>query len=750
MTAHNRTILALLPMIACIVPVQAQNLPVYANSLAPGWQNWSWSTTAGFANGDPAYGGSGASISVRHDAAWAGFYLHNNSTISTNSYVSLRFQIHGGTAGSHHLRVIAYDGSGAEGTGVSLVPTVAGQWNLVEIQLSAFNVGGISGLVWQDTSGGPQPVYYLDEIEFVAGSTPPGQGPDVSVDVAADRHPISPQIYGMNFADAGLAAELSLPINRWGGNSTTRYNWQLDASNRASDWYFENLPNDNNNPGQLPNGSDSDEFIDANEQTGAESLITIPMIGWTPKSRAVACGYSVAKYGAQQSVDPWQPDCGNGVRTDGTPITNNDPLDTSFAIDPSFVQQWIAHLIARYGTAANGGVKFYNLDNETALWNSTHRDVHPLPVSYDELRDRTYSYAAAIKAADPSARTLGPVAWGWVEYFYSALDVAAGGSWWETRPDRMAHGDVPFIEWYLQQMRAYEQQHGVRILDYMDLHYYPQSGEALSPAGDAAMQALRLRSTRSLWDPSYVDESWIGDTVRLLPRMREWAAADYPGTKLAITEYNWGGVEHINGALAEAEILGIFGRERLDLATMWDPPQPTQPAAYAFRIYRNYDGAGSKFGETSVRGQSADPNKVSIFAAQRSDGATTLVLINKTGNSLISNLTLTNASPAGPAKAYRYSAANLAQIVPLADIPIPGAPVSLVLPASSITLLVIPNSPLGDLNGDGIVSVLDIPAFVNVLLGIDSDSAHIVRSDLNTDGRADGDDVAAFVAALLD
>jgi hypothetical protein len=89
-------------------------------------------------------------------------------------------------------------------------------------------------------------------------------------------------------------------------------------------------------------------------------------------------------------------------------------------------------------------------------------------------------------------------------------------------------------------MQTYEQQHGVRLLDYLDLHFYPQAeGVFPSSGGDAAVQALRLRSTRALWDPSYVDESWIGDSVQLIPRMRAWVAQNYPGTKTAITEYNW-------------------------------------------------------------------------------------------------------------------------------------------------------------------------------------------------------------------
>lgn len=84
-----------------------------------------------------------------------------------------------------------------------------------------------------------------------------------------------------------------------------------------------------------------------------------------------------------------------------------------------------------------------------------------------------------------------------------------------------------------------------------------------------------MRSTRSLWDASYIDESWISDTapggvaVRLILRMKQWVANHSPGTRLAISEYNWGAPESINGALAQADVLGIFGREGLDLATLW-------------------------------------------------------------------------------------------------------------------------------------------------------------------------------------
>src|SRR5436190_18539094 len=72
-----------------------------------------------------------------------------------------------------------------------------------------------------------------------------GSGPALSVDAAAGLHSISPNIYGLNFADEDLANDIDLPVRRWGGNTTTRYNWQLDIANHASDWYFQNIPEDN-------------------------------------------------------------------------------------------------------------------------------------------------------------------------------------------------------------------------------------------------------------------------------------------------------------------------------------------------------------------------------------------------------------------------------------------------------------------------------------------------------------------------
>jgi hypothetical protein len=530
-----------------------------------------------------------------------------------------------------------------------------------------------------------------------AAAAAAASGPAVTVDAAAGVHAISDDIYGMNFAPEALAQELALPVRRMGGNATTRYNWQIDTYNTGSDWFFENIPNPLPVGRTLPDGSAADQFVEQDRRTGTKTILTVPMTGWVAKRRPPGdthpydCGFRVSAYGAQQQVDPWDTNCGNGVRQDGSLVTGNDPHDTSAASDPAFVQGWLRHLVGNYGKAGAGGVAFYDLDNEPELWSSTHRDVRPQHLGYDELLSRGQQYAAAVKAIDAGAQTLGPSSWGWTAYFYSDLDTAPGGDWWNDPKDREAHGGTPLAEWYLQQMRAYEQQHGQRLLDYVDEHYYPQANGVYGGATDPATDALRLRSTRSLWDPSYVDESWIAQAVQLIPMMHAWVAADYPGTKISISEYNWGALGDINGALAQADVLGIFGREGVDLATLWGPPAATDPGAFAFRMYRNVDGKGGRFGDTAVQATSADQGRLAVYAARRGPGgALTLVAVNKSGTKLASTITLKNFAAGASARVWRYGPANLSTIQHLKDVPVSAGAFKASLPANSITMYVVP------------------------------------------------------------
>ncbi len=535
-------------------------------------------------------------------------------------------------------------------------------------------------------------------------------GPSLVVNAAASQHAINPDVYGLNFAKESFAKEIALPARRWGGNGTSRYNWQNGNTNTALDWYFENVAQYN----PLTNAKETHlQWIDQNKRTGSRSLLTVPMLGYVAKD-STSCGYSIARYGSQQDSDSsWRPDCGNGVKSNSSLITNNNPTDTSLAVNETFVNNWVKSLVTHYGLAAAGGVRYYALDNEPDLWGDTHRDVHPNPQSYAELLSKTLAYSAAIKSADPGAKVFGYCSYGWTGYWYSELDaLTAAKNGYTYFPDYQTHGNTYQTQWYLQQLRQHDLASGTRSLDYLDLHFYSDNGVSLATAGDAARQALRLRSTRSLWDPTYIEESWIGGseqpldwrTVRLIPRMRNWVSAYYPGTRLAITEYNFGGLESINGALAQADTLGIFGREGLDFASLWNYPNSgdglgydhfeSLPGAYAFRMFRNYDGKGGQFGGTSVSASSSNQVSLALHAARRSsDSALTVMVINKSASALSSPLSLLNFQNVGLAHVFNYSSANLTAILAKPDLTFSANVLTSTYPANSITLLVIPPAP---------------------------------------------------------
>jgi hypothetical protein len=668
---------------------------IYTDSLQNGWQDWGW-TRIDYANPAPAHAGS-HSISVTITNAWQAIYLHHTAFDST-PFTNLTFWANGGASGGQRLQVQAQLG-GAPQPPVPLPTLPANAWLALSFSMADLNVAGqpnFDGFWIQDRVGSPQPTFYLDDLKLGGGTaTPPATNAPVSITIDAlkNRHPISELIYGVAFASSAQLADLNCPLNRSGGNAETRYNWQLNAHNRAADFYFESI-------GDSPavTGAAGDNFVAASKGGGAEPILTVPLIGWVAKlgaNRGKLASYSIAKYGPQMGNDAaYFPDAGNGVSvTNRTPITWNDPTDSNVLTDSTFQQNWIAQLTNRWGMSVNGGVRYYCLDNEPSIWHSTHRDVHPVGATMQEIRDRVFDYAAKLKAVDPSALVLAPEEWGWSGYLYSGLDQQWAGAHNDYNPahfpDRKANGGWDYLPWLLDQARQRAAGGNQRLLDVLTVHCYPQGGE-FGDDTSSAMQLRRNQSTRSLWDPSYVDTSWINAVVKLIPRLHDWVATYYPGTKIGITEYNWGAENHINGATAQADILGIFGREALDYATRWTAPGTNTPVFKAIQMYRSYDDHKSTFGDISVAATAPNPDNLAAFAADRSiDRSLTVMLIDKQLSGMTpANLTLTNWSGASTAQVWQLTAAN--RITRLGDISLTGSTLHAVVPAQSITLFVLP------------------------------------------------------------
>ena len=511
----------------------------------------------------------------------------------------------------------------------------------------------------------------------------------IKVDAAASRHKIDPRIYGLAYATPAQLRDLRAPTNRMGGNNTSRYNWKLNADNRANDWYFESIADASATPGER-----GDTFIANAHSGGAEPMVTIPMLDWIAKvgpKRGKLAGFAVSKYGPQQKTDPYLPDAGNGLKPDGMQIDGNDPGEANVRNSVAFQREWVQHLVQRNGTAAKGGLRYFLLDNEPGIWHGTHRDVQPEGIKAEALRDRILQYSAAIKSVDPGALVVAPEEWGWTGYIYSPYDHWYGGKHgWTNLPEHAGvQGGRDFMPWLLDQFRRDNAKSGKRLVDVFTAHIYPQGGEFGNDASPE-MQDRRNRSTRALWDPDYVDESWIKEKIRLIPRLKDWVGTNYPGTAIGITEYNWGAEGHINGATAQADVLGIFGREGLDLANRWTTPATGSPAYNAMKLYRNYDDKGSAFGDTSIRADAPTPDKLSVFAAIRqSDGALTVMVVckDRSGPATVS-IDIANFTPNGAAQTWQLTTAN--KILRLAETPVTAKRVRATVPTQSITLFIVP------------------------------------------------------------
>ncbi len=271
----------------------------------------------------------------------------------------------------------------------------------------------------------------LTLIALLSAASSFAQNPatSVSVDANANRHAINPNIYGIAYGSATDMTNLNAPLNRWGGDATSRYNWQIDAHSAAADWYFETYPDGNGTPA----GSADAYVTTTRANPGAEPLFTIPMIDWLANlgpNQSTLEGFSVKKYGPQTAADPYNSDAGNGVSSaTGKDITGNNPTDTGVPNSTAIQQGWLQNFISTYGSASTStGIKYYILDNEPSLWYQTQRDVHPIPADYAEMYNKIVAYASTIRAADPAAKIVGFEEWGWWAMYASGFDQANGFS----------------------------------------------------------------------------------------------------------------------------------------------------------------------------------------------------------------------------------------------------------------------------------------------------------------------------------
>jgi hypothetical protein len=504
---------------------------------------------------------------------------------------------------------------------------------------------------------------------------PPSAIPDAStvsveikVNTLANRHTISPYIYGGAFPpSAAYIQQSGLTLSRWGGNSTSRYNWTNGDTNLAADWYFENYGFSSSSF-----DSTSASFITNVSSAGGSPILTIPMLPWVAKD-AVSASFSIKKYGRQCGSDPYRPDNGDGLLTDcSTDLTGNNPADAHVPLldspgksDPAgsvYRSKWLEAEAADFGKQPH----FYNMDNEPDIWSGTHRDVHPEPTGYDEMASTYLARAAALKTFDPLAVRFGPVFCCWW-FYWNGSD----------NNDKAAHGGLDFLPWWLNEIWFADQVSGKRSLDVFDVHAYFNGPNATSNL--TTTRAAALRQTRDWWDSTYVSESgavnqpWATQlqpdrTIAfVIPRMRALANTIYPGTPVSFTEWNGAlaGETDFSTALADADAYGILGREGMYAASRWVAASQGGPGYEALLLYRNADGRHDGFQSLSVQAANTlSPNLFSVYASTDPAGdKLTLLVVNKDpANTAKATISVEGFSPNGM-KTYTLSQAKPATIV---------------------------------------------------------------------------------------
>jgi hypothetical protein len=522
------------------------------------------------------------------------------------------------------------------------------------------------------------------------------------IDPTAGQAAISPLIYGINgdltsyqstyTADVAAADPT---VVRLGGDRWTAYNWENGYSNAGTDYCFENDdyldPSPSPSPGDAVRGT-----IEADDAAGISTLVTIPVQGYVsaddnasapnpstgsdsacPQDVRNSPAYLTTRFDPSAAVDPAPPTATPSITPGGT-VYQDDFVAWLKQNEPSWKP-------------------LFELDNEPDDWAGTHPEVHPGPAGYQELVGLDLKYARAIKTVMPSAEVGGPVLGGWDGEIFLG---EPGGT---SSLDYTNYGN--FTTYYLKQVAAADRAFGGALIDDYDIHWYPQEGdEGLDVSGsgtDPATVAEREQRPRSLWDPTYAENSYITEDggsgpIELIPRLKGQIASafggDPDGINLDITEWDYGAGQDISGAIADADALGIFGRSGIHLATYW-PLTSGQGYAYAaFRMFTDYDGSGAAFGDTEVQATNSDPANTSIYASIDSSDAHRLILvaINKNTAGETATINLARGASYGAAAVYTLTAAGGA--APVAA-PSPLEPTgantySYAMPAQSVSVIV--------------------------------------------------------------
>lgn len=470
----------------------------------------------------------------------------------------------------------------------------------------------------------PRRLPLLARLALAALSLAPlaSRGAQIAVDTTQDRVAVSPYLYGKN---GGLSHDAQQPLREsdWqflrdsgvrllrelGGNNGTKYNWQKKLTSHP-DWYNNIYANDW-------------DFAQTSLQQnlpGVQGMWCFQLIGKVADNTT----HNFDDWGYNRSQ--WWSGVAQNLAGGGTPNTasgatkalkeGNTSLylaDSSAATDTAILDHWIKSTDLGLDRRQ---FLYWNMDNEPEIWNGTHDDVMPTQPSAEAFLQRYFDYAKQARARFPEIKLMGPVPaneWQWFNYGGSLVTGTDGRRY-------------PWLEYFIKRVAEEQSRTGIRLLDVLDIHYYPGASDPAS--------VVQLH--RTFFDPTYpnpdanavhsvngtYDASITQEYIFL--RCQQWLEK-YLGSNHGVTlSLSETGIAVTNAPIASvwyASTLGEFMKHSVEVFTPWSWQPGMWEVLHLFARY-NYT--------TSVRATSDDETAVSAYAtSDATTGNLTVVLVNR-------------------------------------------------------------------------------------------------------------------------
>jgi hypothetical protein len=526
----------------------------------------------------------------------------------------------------------------------------------------------------------------------------------ITVNTQKGRTPVSPWLYGRNNS---LSDDPSSPLSAasWqlyrdagvhffrdnGGNDLTKYNWRLHLASHP-DWYNNVYPSN----WDYAAATLQQNIPDAQAMWGFQ---LIGFAGSNTSNNFNDWSYNMSQWwsGVEQNLaggGTVNPAGGSHALVNGNPALylENWTADSTTAILP----YWFG----------NGGIgldsshiRYWNMDNEVEIWSSTHDDVMPVQPTAEAFLQLYFAVAKKARALYPGIKLTGPVSpneWQWYNWNNTTVTGSDGKQY-------------PWLEYFIKRVAEEEKSSGIRLLDVIDLHFYPSSanasdvvqyGRVFFDSTYAFPEANGVKNVNGSWDNSIQIEDIFG-------RCRNWLTqymGPGNGVTFGISEAGTGLQNNPNAlAVWYASTLGEFMKNGVEFFSPWTWDVGMWETLHLFSRYNK---------STSVQTLSSDEQDVSAYATTNAAIDTvTIALVNRssqtqtvtlnfpdfqTGTNPITALTLSNLPATETFVSQGNNALKISSQTPVNNtLQVSMAPMSITsLLLSSGTVLSIPLNPL--------------------------------------------------------